>query len=144
MICGRFRLAEPGTRVDVWFVRRITMNHSRRTLVRAVLAVAIAVVVAGCAARTSVGQLQTNPGRYVDRNVSVSGTVTSSWGLPMVPFRMYQVNDGTGQILVLSDSNRVPSRGARVRVTGKLSEFAMIGGRSLGLHIRERSLDYRR
>jgi hypothetical protein len=120
------------------------MNHSRRTLVRAVLAVAVAVVVAGCAARTSVGQLQTNPGRYVDRNVSVSGTVTSSWGLPMVPFRMYQVNDGTGQILVLSDSNRVPSRGARVRVTGRLSEFAMIGGRSLGLHIRERSLDYRR
>ena len=114
------------------------------TLVRASLAVVLAVVVAGCAARTSVGQVQTNPGRFVDRSVSITGTVTSAWSLPMVPFRMYRVDDGTGEMLVVSDNSRVPSKGARVRVTGKVSEFAMLGGRSFGLHIRERDLDYRR
>ncbi len=120
------------------------MRYSGFTVMRALVAVALVVVVSGCAARTSVGQVQTNPGRYVDKNVSVSGTVTSSWGIPMVPFKMYRVDDGTGEILVLSDNSRVPSKGARVRVTGRVSEFAMFGGRSIGLHIRERDLDFSR
>jgi hypothetical protein len=109
-----------------------------------IAAVLIAVFTAACASGASVGQLKTNPGRYVDRNVTVHGTVTSSWGIPLVPLKMYQVDDGTGEILVVSDDNRVPSRGARVRVTGKVSEFAVLGGRSIGLHLRERDLDYDR
>lgn len=99
-------------------------------------------IVAACASGASVAQLKTNPGRYVDKNVTVHGTVTSSWGLPLVPFKMYQVDDGTGEILVLSQHERVPSKGARVRVTGKVGEFAVFGGRSIGLHLREGDLDY--
>jgi hypothetical protein len=108
------------------------------------VAVLLAVFSAACASGASVGQLKTNPGRYVDRDVTVHGTVTSSWGIPLVPLKMYQVDDGTGEILVVSDDNRVPSKGARVRVTGKVSEFAVLGGRSIGLHLRERDLDYDR
>ena len=130
-----------------------TISHCRllacreNTMTRASLliaAVLIALFTAACASGASVGQLKTNPGRYVDRNVTVHGTVTSSWGIPLVPLKMYQVDDGTGEILVVSDDNRVPSRGARVRVTGKVSEFAVLGGRSIGLHLRERDLDYDR
>ena len=117
-------------------------NMTRASLL--VAAVLFAVFTAACASGASVGQLKTNPGRYVDRNVTVHGTVTSSWGIPLVPLKMYQVDDGTGEILVVSDDNRVPSRGARVRVTGKVSEFAVLGGRSIGLHLRERDLDYDR
>ena len=113
---------------------------SRRLLV----AVGFAVIVAGCASGASIAQVKTNPGRYVDRNVTVRGTVTSSWGLPLVPFKMYQVNDGTGEILVLSQDERVPAKGARVRVTGKVGEVAMFGGRSIGLHLKEGNLDYDR
>ena len=77
-----------------------------------VLAVAaIAAFAAACASGASIGQLKTNPGRYVDRSVTVQGTVTSSWGVPLVPFKMYQVDDGTGEILVVSDDDRTPSRG---------------------------------
>src|SRR5687768_1146923 len=108
-----------------------------------VAAVGFAVITAACATGASIGQLKTNPGRYVDRNVTVHGTVTSSWGIPLVPMKMYQVDDGTGEILVVSDDDRIPSRGARVRVTGKVGEFAVFGGRSIGLHLRERDLDYR-
>lgn len=114
------------------------MTSASRLLVAALLAG----FTAACASGASVGQLKTNPGRYVDRNVTVRGTVTSSWGIPLVPLKMFQVDDGTGEILVVSDDNRVPSRGARVRVTGKVSEFAVFGGRSIGLHLRERDLDY--
>jgi hypothetical protein len=114
------------------------MTRASRFLVAALFAG----FTAACASGASVGQLKTNPGRYVDRNVTVHGTVTSSWGIPLVPFKMFQVDDGTGEILVVSDDNRVPSRGARVKVTGKVSEFAVFGGRSIGLHLRERDLDY--
>jgi hypothetical protein len=109
---------------------------------RLIVAVGFAVIVAGCASGASVAQVKTNPGRYVDKNVTVRGTVTSSWGIPLVPFKMYQVDDGTGEILVLSQSERVPSKGARVKVTGKVGEFAVFGGRSIGLHLREGDLDY--
>lgn len=109
---------------------------------RLIATLGFAVIIAGCASGASIGQLKTNPGRYVDRNVTVHGTVTSSWGIPMVPFKMYQVDDGTGEILVVSQHNRVPSKGARVRVTGKVGEFAVIGGRSIGLHLREGDLNF--
>lgn len=109
---------------------------------RVLLAASFAIVTAACATGASIGQVKTNPGRYVDRNVTVRGTVTSSWGIPLVPLKMYQVDDGTGEILVVSDDDRIPSRGARVRVTGKVGEFAVFGGRSIGLHLRERDLDY--
>ncbi len=105
-------------------------------------AAALAVFTAACATGASIGQVKTNPGRYVDRSVTVRGTVTSSWGIPLVPLKMYQVDDGTGEILVVSDDRRIPSKGAQVRVTGKVSEFAVFGGRSIGLHLRESDLDY--
>ncbi len=109
---------------------------------RLLLAAGLAVATAACATGASIGQVKTNPGRYVDRNVTVQGTVTSSWGFPLVPLKMYQVDDGTGEILVVTDDDRIPSRGARVRVTGKVGEFAVLGGRSIGLHLRERDLDF--
>ncbi|HYU78813.1 MAG TPA: hypothetical protein VEK56_07495 [Vicinamibacterales bacterium] len=109
---------------------------------RLIVALGFAAILAGCASGASIAQLKTNPGRYVDRNVTVRGTVTSSWGIPMVPFKVYQVDDGTGEITVLSQHERTPGKGARVRVTGKVGDFALLGGRSIGLHVRERSIDY--
>ena len=114
------------------------MNRTGRFIVAGLFAA----FTAACASGASIGQLKTNPGRYVDRDVTVRGTVTSSWGIPLVPLKMYQVDDGTGEILVVSDDNRIPSKGARVKVTGKVSEFAVFGGRSIGLHLRENDLDY--
>jgi hypothetical protein len=69
--------------------------------------------------------------------VSITGTVTSSWGIPLLPFQLYNVDDGSGEITVLSNSGRTPARGTRVEVKGKINEFATFGGRSIGLHIQE-------
>jgi hypothetical protein len=111
-------------------------------LSRTLVAVAFAAATAACATGASIGQVKTNPGRYVDKSVTVRGVVTSSWGIPLVPLKMYQVDDGTGEILVVSEDRRIPSKGARVKVTGRVGEFAVFGGRSVGLHLRERDLDY--
>lgn len=98
-----------------------------------------ALVIAGCAARgVRVAELKGEPGRYATKSVSVTGVVTTSWGLPLVPFQLYNVDDGSGQITVLSRSDRgVPAKGTRVQVKGKVREFATFGGRSLGLHLQE-------
>jgi hypothetical protein len=102
-----------------------------------------AMLAVGCASGASIDQLKTNPGRYMDRSVTVEGTVVNAWGVPFVPLKMYQIDDGTGEMTVVADNHqRVPSRGAQVRVTGRVQEFAVVGGRSIGLHLRERDLDY--
>lgn len=97
-----------------------------------------AVALAGCAARgVRVAELKDQPTKYATKTVSVTGVVTSSWGVPMVPFQLYNIDDGSGEITVVSQSGRAPARGTRVQVKGKVNEFAVFGGRSFGLHLRE-------
>jgi hypothetical protein len=69
--------------------------------------------------------------------VSVTGVVTSSWGIPLVPFQLYNIDDGSGEITVLSRSGGALTKGTRVQVKGKINQFANFGGRSVGLHIQE-------
>ena len=105
---------------------------------RIVLALVGAILISGCAARgVRIAQLKDQPGRYYDRVVSVNGTVTRSWGLPLVPFQFYSVDDGTGVITVLSNRGRAPAQGTRVHVQGRVNEVASFGNQSLGLHIDE-------
>ena len=99
-----------------------------------------AFLIAGCSARSvRIAELKDQPGRYDDKSVSVTGRVTSSWGLPLVPFRLYNVDDGTGEITVVSQSGGNLTRGTRVQVKGKLSEVALVGNSALGLHLQEQS-----
>jgi hypothetical protein len=110
-----------------------------RTSLGAILVAAA--LVGGCALRSpSIADLKYNPGRYHDKTVTVDGVVTSSWGIPLVPFKVYRIEDGTGELTIVSQGQRTPTRGARVRVRGKVDEFAVFGGQSLGLHLRERDL----
>ena len=106
------------------------------------LALPLILTLGACASMgsPSIEEVQSNPGRYTDKTVTVTGTVTSAWGIPLVPYKMYRVSDGNAEILVLSDGNRTPNRGARVRVRGEVQNVAVLGGRSVGLHIREKSL----
>jgi hypothetical protein len=109
------------------------------------VALSIALTSSACALRAAnIEDLQQRPGRYEDRSVTLTGVVTDSWGVPLLPYKFYRVDDGTGQIAVLSQSSRMPGKGERVRVKGRVSNIAILGGRSLGLHLREEDLDIRR
>jgi hypothetical protein len=104
-------------------------------------------MLSGCALTTghpSVAELKYNPGRYQNRNVSIDGVVTSSWGVPLMPFKLYKVDDGTGEMTVLAQGGRVPTKGAHVRVKGRVNDVATFGGQSVGLHLEQRDLDFRR
>jgi len=107
---------------------------------RLILLAALVLLVSACA-HPSVAQLQTNPAKYFNKTVTVSGVVTSSWNIPLVPFHFYRVNDGTGDLTVMSNRPLVPPKGARVSVKGKVNDVAMLGGRALGLHLVEEHLN---
>jgi hypothetical protein len=120
---------------------------SRTGLARLLMTLVIAAMVSGCALairRPSIAELKYNPARYHDRTVAVEGVVTSSWGLPLVPFKLYKVNDGTGEVTVVANDGRVPTKGARVKVRGRVSEVATLGGHAVGLHIQQRDVNFRR
>ena len=96
------------------------------------------VLLAGCGARgVHIAELRNQPTKYQDKTVSISGTVTDSWGIPLVPFQFYRVDDGTGNIAVVSHSGRAPAKGARVQVKGTVNELATFAGQSVGLHLEE-------
>jgi len=117
------------------------MKHALTAVV-----LALAVLASGCALAfrsPDIGELQHNPARYHGRTVSVDGVVTNSWGLPFVPFRMYRVADRTGEVTVVSQSSRTPTRGAHVRVRGTVDDIGVFSGRAIGLHIREHALHIR-
>lgn len=96
-------------------------------------------LLAGCALsmHPKIADLKFNPGRYHNHSVTVDGVVTSSWGIPLVPFKLYKVDDGTGEVTVLAQDGRVPTKGSRVSVKGRVNEFATFGGQAVGLHLRQ-------
>jgi hypothetical protein len=112
--------------------------------VRSFLVVAVLAALAGgaCALRSpSIADIEYNPGRYYNRSVNVEGVVTSSWGVPLMPYKLYKISDSSGEVTVVSDRRgNVPPRGARVRVKGKVTEFGSFGCRSVGMHLREENL----
>ena len=108
------------------------------------LMIAVSALSGACASMgsRSISEVKTNPGKFHDKTVTVEGVVTTSFGTPFVPYKVFRVSDGSEEVLVISDDSRLPSKDARVRVRGTVQEVGLFGGRSFGLHIREKSIKY--
>ena len=110
-----------------------------KTASRIAAALLGAVLITGCAARgVHISDLQNRPNKWDNKTVSLNGVVTSSFGVPLVPFQLYKIDDGSGEITVVSRGARAPRKGSRVQVKGRVGEVGNFGGQSLGLHIQER------
>ena len=115
---------------------------------RAVVALLLAVMVSACAGmlrNPDIADVQRDAGHYANRTVTLDGTVTSAWNIPLVPVKLYKVDDGTGEMTVLSrGGNRTPIKGSHVKVKGVVRDVAVFNGMPLGLHLEERDLDIKR
>jgi hypothetical protein len=102
-------------------------------------------LLAGCAltSHPKIADIKYNPGRYQNHSVTVDGVVTSSWGAPLMPFRLYKVDDGTGEVTVVAENGRVPTKGSRVSVKGRVDQFATFGGQSVGLHLQQEHISFK-
>jgi hypothetical protein len=102
------------------------------------LALVLSLLAAACGARqVRIAEVKNRPDNYENRTVRVVGMVTSSFRVPVVGFQVYNVDDGSGEISVVSRAGGNLTKGTRVEVRGRVTEITEIAGQSLGLHLRE-------
>lgn len=85
--------------------------------------------------REKIADIVADPGRYQDKEVAVAGEVTQSMGV--LGQGIYQIDDGTGQLWVLSTGRGVPSKGAKVGVKGRITPTVTFMGKNYATVMRE-------
>jgi len=98
----------------------------------AILAGALALT--ACPSKTTISKINQDPGRYRNKEVGLIGTVTDSYGV--LGNGVYELDDGTGRIWVVT-TRGVPSRGARIGVSGRVYTGLEYGGRNYGFGLKE-------
>jgi len=96
---------------------------------------AVIVTITGCPNRTSIADINKDPGRYAGKDVTIAGRASSSFGA--IGNGIFQVDDGSGHMWVFSQSFGVPSDGAKVAVTGRIEQGFSLGGRSFAVVLKE-------
>jgi hypothetical protein len=110
------------------------MKISKKLFVVAAVTVAM-LVIAGCPTQTTVNKIQQDPGRFYNKEVALRGTVTETYGA--LGTGVYQLDDGTGKIWILSENYGVPGKGARVTVTGNVVDTISFAGKSFATALRQ-------
>ncbi len=93
-------------------------------------------LICACSAPLKIGQIAAEPGRYNERQVTVSGTVTQTFAIPMIGQSLVRIDDGTGQLWV-KPYKRVPFKGEEIDVTGTLKIGITVANRNLGVVVYE-------
>jgi hypothetical protein len=107
----------------------------RNKILSAVLIGVWSLLLAGCPQRTTIANINRDPGRYAGKEVSIAGTVSSSFGA--LGTGVFEVDDGTGRMWVYSQNYGVPGNGAKVAVTGRIEQGFNFGGRNFATILRE-------
>lgn len=103
--------------------------QEKRRAMRAVCVASTLFVLAGCASTTPIGRLLAEPGRYDGRDVRVEGTVTRSAGI--LGTGAFEMEDGTGSIVVIARGQGIPPEGATTRVRGTFQSVFTFMGRTV-------------
>jgi hypothetical protein len=109
------------------------MPFLRQILFLSVILAGVLVLTA-CPSQTTISKINQNPSRYRNKEVGLIGTVTDSYGI--LGNGIYELDDGTGRIWVATTKG-VPSKGARVGVSGQVYSGLEFGGRTYGTGLRE-------
>ena len=95
------------------------------------------VLVAGCKPNlTPISQLLIDPGQYDHKTVRIAGKVTHAIGI--LGYGGYQIDDGSGQITVVTKSGGAPREGAEVGVEGEFRSGFTLGTESVAAVVEKR------
>jgi hypothetical protein len=83
-----------------------------------------------------IADIKKDPAKFENHAVTVRGKVTDVGKLPFMTEGFFQVDDGTGTILVVT-AGALPEKGAAVTIRGKVQSAVQIAGRSFGVVIRQ-------
>jgi hypothetical protein len=107
----------------------------------------VALLAAACPKRTTIAELQRNPGRFNGKDVTIAGVVRSTYGGGIPGTSMgggiYEIDDGTGTMWVIAQDNP-PNKGAEIAVSGTYGNVASWNGRNYGTGIVENERHYRK
>lgn len=93
------------------------MTRSRSTRFAGLLLAASLLFLVGCRGEvTPIRSLLDDPGSYDGKTVRVVGTCAGGMGI--LGYGAYQVDDGTGKLLVVTESGGAPREGAKIGVEG--------------------------
>jgi hypothetical protein len=90
--------------------------------------------------REKIGDITADPGRFSGKDVTVAGRVTGiSMGVAVgaIGGGLYQIDDGTGKLYVLSEGHGTPTSGAYVGVKGRIMPTVTFMGKNYVTVLRE-------
>ena len=109
----------------------------RRLLIAAALTLS-ALVAAGCPSegevRTSIADIRDDPARFAEQTVLLDGEVVDAMGA--FSAGVYELRDETGSLHVWTLSG-LPSKGSKLRVSGRVMSGLTFGGTHYGVGLRE-------
>jgi len=111
------------------------MVNKTGKLAFAIALIAGIVLLAGCPTRTSISEINRDPGRFAGKEVTIAGHVSEAFGA--LGNGVFQLDDGSGRMWVYSQNYGVPGNGSKVAVTGRVEQGFAFGGRSFGVVLRE-------
>jgi hypothetical protein len=111
------------------------MNSTRRRLQLSIFLVATILLLAGCPPSTKISDIERDPGKYANKDVTIAGRTSNSYGA--LGSGMFQIDDGSGTMWVYSQNYGVPGNGTKVSVTGRISQGFSFGGRSFAIILRQ-------
>jgi hypothetical protein len=85
---------------------------------------------------TDISDIKNRSEEYDGQRVTIKGRVVETVSIPLVPKGLYRVDDGTGRIWVVSQE-RMPFRGDKVKVKGRVNSGFTIVGKTYGTVIIE-------
>lgn len=96
-------------------------------------------LVSGCGilfGPTDIYDIKIKSQKYDGEQVSIKGKVVETVRIPLISKGLFRVDDGTDRIWVVSQE-RMPSRGDKVKVKGRVNSGFKIAGKTYGTVIIE-------
>lgn len=110
------------------------MSSRRRLLL--FLAVLPLLILTACNLDT-ISQVKNDPFKYERETAHLGGVVTKTYGV--MGYGIYEIQDQTGRIFVVSQGRGVPGKGARVEIKGHAKNAFTFAGMDYGTVIMESS-----
>lgn len=85
----------------------------------------------------TISEVKNDPYKFEKDTARVGGIVTKTYGV--MGWGLYEIEDRTGRIYVVSQGRGVPGKGAKVEVKGHTKNAFMLGGMDYGTVLMESS-----
>lgn len=85
---------------------------------------------------TKIGEITKSPSSFEGKQLKLKGVVKNVVKIPLTDVKIYELDDGTGEIIVVAQGS-LPSLNGEISVKGKIESMAVLGTQAIGLRLIE-------